>query len=84
MAEAGAEFKKGLDQLELLPDTPGRKQQDFELQCALGAVLIAVIGFAAPETDRSMPVHKSCGEAGFSNEVSSASLWAVIPSRNPG
>ena len=50
MAEAGAQFQKGLDQLELLPDTPERKQQELELQCALGAVLIAVKGFATPET----------------------------------
>jgi predicted ATPase len=50
MAEAGAQFKKGLNQLELLPDTPERKQQELELRCALGAVLIAVNGFAAPET----------------------------------
>jgi class 3 adenylate cyclase/predicted ATPase len=50
MAEAGAQFQKGLDQLGLLPDTPERKRQELELQCALGAVLIAVKGFAAPET----------------------------------
>jgi class 3 adenylate cyclase/predicted ATPase len=50
MAEAAAQFQKGLDQLELLPDTPERERQELELQCALGAVLIALKGFAAPET----------------------------------
>jgi predicted ATPase len=49
-AEAAAQFQKGLDQLELLPDTPERKRQELELQCALGAVLTAVKGYAAPET----------------------------------
>jgi predicted ATPase len=50
MTEAAAQFNKGLDQLGLLPDTPERKRQELELQCALGAVLLAVKGFAAPET----------------------------------
>ncbi len=50
MAEAAAQFQKGLDQLKLLPDTPERKRQELELHSALGAVLIAVKGFAAPET----------------------------------
>jgi class 3 adenylate cyclase/predicted ATPase len=50
MAEAAAQFRKGLDQLKLLPDNPERQQQELELHSALGAVLIAVKGFAAPET----------------------------------
>jgi predicted ATPase len=33
-----------------LPDTAERKRQELELQCALRAVLIAIKGFAAPET----------------------------------
>ena len=50
MAEAAAQFQKGLDQLGLLPDTPEHKRQELELHIALGAVLSAVKGFAAPET----------------------------------
>jgi predicted ATPase len=50
MAEAGAQFQKGLDQLVLLPDTPERQRQELELRFALGVVLGAVKGFAAPET----------------------------------
>jgi predicted ATPase len=53
MAEAAAQFQKGLDQLELLPDTPERERQELELQCALGAVLLAVKGFAALETGQA-------------------------------
>jgi predicted ATPase len=49
MAEAAAQFQKGLDQLKLLPDTPERKRQELEFHSALGAVLIAVKGQAAPE-----------------------------------
>ena len=50
MAEAAAQIQKGLDQLKLLPDNPERQQLELELHSALGAVLIAVKGFAAPET----------------------------------
>ncbi len=50
MAEAAAQFRKGLDQLALLPDTPERQRQELEFWSALGAVLLAVKGFAAPET----------------------------------
>ena len=50
MAEAAAQFQKALDQLALLPDTPKRQRQELEIWSALGAVLLAVKGFAAPET----------------------------------
>jgi predicted ATPase len=50
MAEAAAQFQKGLDQLALLPDAPERQRQELEYFSALGAVLQAVKGFAAPET----------------------------------
>ena len=50
MAEAAAQFQKGLDQLMLLPDDGGRRRQELELRSALGAVLQAVKGLAAPET----------------------------------
>ena len=50
MAEAAAQFQKGLDQLALLPDNPERQRQELEFRSALGAVLRAVKGHAAPET----------------------------------
>jgi predicted ATPase len=50
LAEAAAQFQKALDQLALLPDTTGRRRQELEFLSALGAVLIAVKGYAAPET----------------------------------
>jgi predicted ATPase len=52
MAEAAAQFQKGLDQLALLPDDPKRQRQELEFLSALGAVLTAVKGQAAPETGR--------------------------------
>ena len=53
MAEAAAQFQKGLDQLALMPDTLQRQRQELEFCGALGAVLQAVKGFAAPETGRA-------------------------------
>jgi len=50
MAEAAAQFQKGLDQLALLPDIPERRQKELEFSSALGAVLNVVKGSAAPET----------------------------------
>jgi class 3 adenylate cyclase/predicted ATPase len=50
MAEATAQFHKGLDQLALLPDDRERDRQELEFLSALGAVLITVKGYEAPET----------------------------------
>jgi len=50
MAEAAAQFHKGLDQLALLPDDPERKRKELEFCSSLGAVLQGVKGYAAPET----------------------------------
>ncbi len=49
MAEAAAQFQKGLDQLALLPESRERQRRELEFRSALGAVLNAVKGFAAPE-----------------------------------
>ena len=49
MAEAAAQFQKGLDQLVLMSDSPERQRCELEIWSALAAVLIAVKGFAALE-----------------------------------
>jgi predicted ATPase len=49
MAEAAAQFQKGLDQLALLPENLDRHRLELEIRSALGAVLQAVKGSAAPE-----------------------------------
>jgi predicted ATPase len=49
-AEAAAQFQNGLHQLALLPDNPERQRQELELCSALGSVLQAVKGLAAPDT----------------------------------
>jgi class 3 adenylate cyclase/predicted ATPase len=49
MAEAAAQFQKGLDQLARLPDTPERQRQELEFLSALGVAIYAVKGPGAPE-----------------------------------
>jgi len=53
MAEAAAQFQKGLEQLAMLPDNFERRRQELEFYNALGAVLLAVKGWTAPETGRA-------------------------------
>ena len=53
MAEAAAQFRKALNQLTSLPDSRERQQQELEFWSALGAVLFAVKGQAAPETGQA-------------------------------
>jgi DNA-binding winged helix-turn-helix (wHTH) protein/class 3 adenylate cyclase/predicted ATPase len=53
MAEAAAQFQKGLHQLGLLPDIRERRQKELEFSSALGAVLNVVKGSAAPETGQA-------------------------------
>jgi predicted ATPase/class 3 adenylate cyclase len=50
MVEAATQFRKGLDQLALLPSRPKRWREELEFYSALGAALLAVKGQAAPET----------------------------------
>jgi class 3 adenylate cyclase/predicted ATPase len=65
MAEAAAQFQRGIDQLALLPDTLERRRRELEFWSALAAVLNAVKGFAAPETghayDRAVGLWEQLG-----------------------
>ena len=47
--EAIAHFRKALEVLAALPETPKRNEQESEIQLALGIPLIAVRGYAAAE-----------------------------------
>ncbi len=48
--EAISHFRNALQLLRALPDTPQRNKEEIEIQLALGIPLIAVQGYAAPET----------------------------------
>jgi class 3 adenylate cyclase/predicted ATPase len=51
--EAAAQFRKGLDQLALLPEGPERQRQELEFYSSLSAALRAVKGQGAPETGQA-------------------------------
>jgi predicted ATPase len=74
MAEAAAQFQKGLDQLALLPDCPERLRQELELRSGLGAALMIAKGFAAPETGRAHARARELWE-----QLSSPSEFLHIP-----
>jgi class 3 adenylate cyclase/predicted ATPase len=48
--EAIANFRKALQLLNALPETPERNKQEIDIQLAVGIPLIAVQGYASPET----------------------------------
>ena len=48
--EAIANFRKALQLVNALPDTPERTKQEIDIQLALGIPLIAVRGYASAET----------------------------------
>jgi len=50
MAEAAAQFREGLDQLKLLPESRERHARELELTSALAAALQPQKGYAAEET----------------------------------
>jgi predicted ATPase len=54
MAEAAAQYQKGLDQLAVLPDSLERRRQELEFRSSLGTVLQSVKGYAAPETGQTL------------------------------
>jgi class 3 adenylate cyclase/tetratricopeptide (TPR) repeat protein len=53
MTEAAAQLRKGLDALDGLPDGPGRRQKELDLQLALGLALLATKGYSAPEVGQT-------------------------------
>ena len=60
--EAAAQLRKGLDALDGLPDGPGRRQQELDLQLALGHALIATKGHSAPEVGESFARARALAE----------------------
>jgi predicted ATPase len=84
MAEAAAQFQKGLDQLALLSNNPERQRQELELGIGLAASLEAVKGQAAPETgDAYARARELWEQLGSPSEFPSGSLWPVSLSREP-
>ena len=60
--EAAAQLRKGLDVLDGLPDGPGRRQQELDLQLALGYALMATKGYSAPEVGETFARARALAE----------------------
>ncbi len=74
--EAINHFAKGLKLLNALPETPSRLRWELSLQLALGAVLQATRGYAAPEVDRAYTRARAlCEQAGERQQLVLALLF---------
>ena len=62
MAEAVAQLRKGLDVLAGLPDGPWRRQQELDLQIALGPALAGTKGFAADDVREAIARARALAE----------------------
>jgi len=62
MTEAVSQLRKGLDTLAGLPDSPQRRQQELDLQIALGSGLIAAAGWASAEVDETLSRARALAE----------------------
>jgi predicted ATPase len=74
MAEAAVQLQKGLDQLALLPDTRERRRQELEFCSGLGAALMIIKGYAAPETG-----HNYARARGLWEQLGSPSEFLHVP-----
>jgi predicted ATPase len=75
--EAVVLARRGMELLEMLPDTPDRARKEFALQVALGAPLLATQGFSAPEVERTYGrTHELCRQAGETPDLFPV-LWGL-------
>jgi class 3 adenylate cyclase len=89
MAEAAAQYQKGLDQLALLPDSLERRRQELEFRSSLGTVLQSVKGYAARQRlcgagngTNAWPRTRAVGAARFSLRVLAGFVCAIAVSCN--
>jgi class 3 adenylate cyclase/predicted ATPase len=78
MAEAVAQLHQGLGILAGLPDGAARRQQELDLQMALGVPLSAIRGMAAPEVGRAYArARELCLQVGDTPQLTSVlfGLW---------
>ena len=72
--EAAAQLRKGLKTLDGLADGPERRQQELDLQLALGLALMAMKGYSAPEVGETLARARSLAEQIDRSEY----LWPVF------
>jgi len=62
MTEAVAQFQKGLAMLSGMPDGPWRRQQELDLQIALGSALSFTKGYSAPDVGETFARARALAE----------------------
>ena len=68
--EAADLLTRALEQLQTLPETPERAQQELSLQASLGAALLMSRGYTAPEVKHAYDrAHALSGQAGESPQL---------------
>ena len=72
--EAVAQLRMGLDALDGLPDGPERRQQELDLQLALGSALTATKGYSSPEVGETYARARALAEQISRPEY----LWGVL------
>jgi predicted ATPase len=68
--EAVTHLTKGLEVLQMLPDTPERARHELLLQTTLGSALMAIKGYAAPEVEQAYArARELCQQVGETPEL---------------
>lgn len=83
--EAIAHFRKGLEVLSDLPETPERNRLELDLQIALGPALMATEGFSAPDLIQTYArAHELCQHAEATPQYVQAlmGLWQFYMTRS--
>ena len=76
--EAIALLTRGLQLLDFLPDTPERHQQEFALQSLLGAPLLMIKGYGAPEVEHCCTRARALGQQMGENSRVLAALAGLV------
>jgi len=85
LTEANRHYKKALEILKTLPDTPDRAQMELPLQIALGSILQATKGFGSQESGQAFTrAREIAGQLGDSPQFFFIllGLWSAANSRS--
>src|SRR5262249_2956106 len=76
--EAVAIARRGLELIELLPETPERAQQELDMLVTMGVPLIATLGYGAAEVERAYSrAREICRQIGETPQLFRA-LWGLV------
>jgi predicted ATPase len=69
-SEAAGYFRRGLELIQALPETPQRQAQEIALHVGLGGALQATRGYSAPEVEANCArAHALCRQTGLTTHI---------------